>query len=67
MHDTSRMLKVEEKEEQNEAPKGYVTVHLSMSAEEWRSVAEAYYDDDPKIQSIKVSDIYRCTCNGGAE
>ena len=37
-----------------------------MSTGEWTSVAEAYYDDMSMIQSVKVSDIYRCTCNGGA-
>ena len=28
-------------------------------------MAEAYYDDMSMIQSVKVSDIYRYTCNGG--
>jgi len=65
VHNMSRMLKVEEKKEHNDAPRGYEAVHLSMSKEEWTSVAEAYYDDMSMIQSVKVSDIYRCTCNGG--
>ena len=66
IHNMCRMLKVGEKKEQNDAPKGYEAVHLSMSSEEWKSVAEAYYDDMSMIQSVKVSDIYRCTCNDGA-
>jgi hypothetical protein len=66
VHNMNRMVKVKEKKENNEAPKGYEAVHLSMSTGEWMSVEEAYYDDVLMIQSVKVSDIYRCTCNGGA-
>ena len=66
VHNMSRVLKVEGKKEHNNAPRGYEAVHLSMSKEEWASVAEAYYADMSMIQSVKAGGMYRRTCNGGA-
>ena len=69
-HAMTRMKKVKEDEEDGgEAPrgvpKGYEAAHLSLTEEEWQSVAEAYYDDESTIQSVKVSDLYRCVCDSG--
>jgi hypothetical protein len=69
-HSIKRMTKVKDDEkdggkESQGVPKGYEAVHLSLAEEEWQSVAEAYYDDDSTVQSVKVSDLYRCVCDGG--
>ena len=47
--------------------RGYEAVHHDLSLEEggWQSIAEAYYEDESTVHSVKVSDLYRCVCDGG--
>ena len=54
-----------EKEESDGTPAGYTAVQLALSTEEWQSVAEAYYSDEGRVQSVKVSEMYRTVCDNG--
>ena len=68
-HPMARMTKIKEdgKEDgkQQGVPKGYEAVHLSLVELEWQSVAEAYYEDESAVHSVKVSNLYRCVCDKG--
>ena len=55
-----------EKEEGDGTPAGYTAVHLALSTEEWQSVAEAYYSDEGRVQSVRVSELYRTVSDNGA-
>ena len=48
------------------APAGYEVDHLQLDKEGWKAVIDAYVKDDTTIQNVKISDIYKCTVQGGA-
>ena len=54
-----------EKEEGAGTPAGHTAVRLALSTEEWQSMADAYYVDEGRVQSVKVSELYRAVCGNG--
>ena len=61
-----KSVETEEEEEDDGTPAGYTAVHFALSIEEWQSVAEAYYSDEGRVQSVRVSELYRTVCDNGA-
>lgn len=44
---------------------GYEESHLVLGADDWAEVRRAYLEDEGTIQSVMMSDLYRCVCMDG--
>ena len=45
---------------------GYEVNHLQLNRDDWKAVIDAYINDDTTIQNVKISNMYKCTVQGGA-
>jgi hypothetical protein len=44
---------------------GYESYDLGLDSDQWAEVKRAYLVDDGTVQSVKLSDVYRCVCMDG--